>query len=152
MILVAVTGDMLTVKVCCLGWRPWHVQTRGHCHWREYELVRQFVLYDKNTGLMDVWELNPKIWDRFGWRPLRPWEGDNFGWEPPWLGGGAPSSAITWHFPFNWVKSRILSGLKAKLVWIIYNSAGTSKKTQHFTPRKIDWLMLFREIIAVLLQ
>jgi hypothetical protein len=65
------TGDMLTVTGCRLGWRPWHVQTRGYGHWLEDEPVRQFVLYEKNFSWMDVWELNPKIWDRFVWRPLR---------------------------------------------------------------------------------
>jgi hypothetical protein len=29
------------------------------------------------------------------------------------------------------------------------NSVRTSKKTQHFTIKKINWLMLYREIIAV---
>jgi hypothetical protein len=26
----------------------------------------QFVLYEKNFGWLDVWELNPERWDRFG--------------------------------------------------------------------------------------
>jgi hypothetical protein len=29
------------------------------------------------------------------------------------------------------------------------NSVGTSKRTPHFTITKINWLMLFKEIIAV---
>jgi hypothetical protein len=28
--------------------------------------VRQFVLYEKSFGWLDVWELNPERWDRFG--------------------------------------------------------------------------------------
>jgi hypothetical protein len=40
--------------------------------------------------------------------------------------------------------------LKLKLVYIILNnSVPATKKTQHFTITKINWLMLFREIIAV---
>jgi lipoate-protein ligase B len=39
---------------------------------------------------------------------------------------------------------------KPKLVWIIFeNSVRTAKKTQHFTITKINWLTLFKEIIAV---
>jgi hypothetical protein len=41
---------MLTINVCCLGWRPWHVQTRSYCCWREP--VRQFDLYEKKFGWM----------------------------------------------------------------------------------------------------
>jgi uracil DNA glycosylase len=37
-----------------------------------------------------------------------------------------------------------------KLVYIIYkNSVLTSKKTQHFSIIKINWLMLLKEIITV---
>jgi hypothetical protein len=32
---------------------------------------------------------------------------------------------------------------------IFKNSVRTTKKTQHFTITKINWLMLFKEIIAV---
>jgi hypothetical protein len=32
---------------------------------REDEPVRQFVLYEKNFGWMDIWELNPEGWDRY---------------------------------------------------------------------------------------
>jgi hypothetical protein len=32
----------------------------------EYGPVRQLVLYEKNFGWLDVWELNPERWDRFG--------------------------------------------------------------------------------------
>jgi hypothetical protein len=32
---------------------------------------------------------------------------------------------------------------------IFKNSVRTAKKTQHFTIAKINWLMLFKEIIAV---
>jgi hypothetical protein len=32
---------------------------------------------------------------------------------------------------------------------ILKNSVRTSKRTQHFTVTKINWLMLFKEIIAV---
>jgi hypothetical protein len=43
-----------------------------------------------------------------------------------------------------------LSPLKPKHVWIIFkNSVRTSKKTQLFTITKINWLMLFKETIAV---
>jgi recombinational DNA repair protein (RecF pathway) len=37
-----------------------------------------------------------------------------------------------------------------KLIWIIFkNSVRTAKKTQLFTITKINWLTLFKEIIAV---
>jgi hypothetical protein len=40
--------------------------------------------------------------------------------------------------------------LKPKLVKIIFkNSVRTAKKTQYFTITKINWLTLFKEIIAV---
>jgi hypothetical protein len=40
--------------------------------------------------------------------------------------------------------------LNPKLIWIIFkNSVRTAKKTQHFTITKINWLTLFKEIIAV---
>jgi hypothetical protein len=43
--------------------------------------------------------------------------------------------------------------LKPKLVWITFkNSARTAKKTQLFTITKINWLTLFKEIIAVHIQ
>jgi hypothetical protein len=36
------------------------------------------------------------------------------------------------------------------LVWIVFkNSVRTAKKTQLFTITKINWLTLFKEIIAV---
>jgi hypothetical protein len=40
--------------------------------------------------------------------------------------------------------------LKTKLVYILYkNPVRTSKRTPHFTITKINWLTLFKEIIAV---
>jgi hypothetical protein len=40
--------------------------------------------------------------------------------------------------------------LKPKLVQIIFkNAVRTAKKTLHFTIKKINWLTLFKEIIAV---
>jgi hypothetical protein len=43
-----------------------------------------------------------------------------------------------------------LNPLKTKLVSIIFkNLVRTSKRTPHFTITKINWLMLFKEIIAV---
>jgi hypothetical protein len=37
-----------------------------------------------------------------------------------------------------------------KLVYILFkNSVHTSKRTPHFTITKINWLMLFKEVIAV---
>jgi hypothetical protein len=71
--LSTITGDMFPLTVCCLGWRPWHVQTRGCCNWWEVQPVRQFVLYEKDFGWMDFWDLNPEVWDRFGWRPFKIW-------------------------------------------------------------------------------
>jgi hypothetical protein len=50
-----------------------------------------------------------------------------------------------WQF---WSSS--FSRLKPKLVYIIFkNSVLTAKKTQLFTIKKINWLMAFREIIAI---
>jgi hypothetical protein len=43
-----------------------------------------------------------------------------------------------------------LNPLKTKLVYILFkNSVHTSKRTPHFTITKINWLMMFKEIIAV---
>jgi hypothetical protein len=40
--------------------------------------------------------------------------------------------------------------MKPKLVQLIFkNSVRTANKTQHFSITKINWLMLFKEIIAV---
>jgi hypothetical protein len=40
--------------------------------------------------------------------------------------------------------------LKPKLVTVVFNnSVRTSKRTTHFTITKINWLMLFKEMIAV---
>jgi hypothetical protein len=40
--------------------------------------------------------------------------------------------------------------LKPKLIKIVFkNSVRTAKKTPHFTITKINWLTLFKEIIAV---
>jgi hypothetical protein len=45
----------------------------------------------------------------------------------------------------NWINP-----LKPKLVQIIFkNPVRATKKTPHFTITKIDWLTLFKEIIAV---
>jgi hypothetical protein len=50
-----------------------------------------------------------------------------------------------------WRKHNIVTNpLKPKLIQIIYqNSFRTAKKTPHFTITKINWLTLFKEIIAV---
>jgi hypothetical protein len=46
--------------------------------------------------------------------------------------------------------SRFVGYLKPKLVYVIFNnSVRAAKKTQHFTITKINWLTLFKEIIAV---
>jgi hypothetical protein len=43
-----------------------------------------------------------------------------------------------------------INPLQPNLVYIIFkNSVRTAKKTQHFTITKINWLTLFKEIIAV---
>jgi hypothetical protein len=57
-----------------------------------------------------------------------------------------------WNRPVSCVvSSRIaINPLKLKLVWIIFNnSVRTAKKTQHFIITKINWLMLFKEIITI---
>jgi hypothetical protein len=42
------------------------------------------------------------------------------------------------------------SNLELKLIQMIFkNLVRTAKKTQHFTITKINWLTLFKEIIAV---
>jgi hypothetical protein len=47
-------------------------------------------------------------------------------------------------------QSSVLNPLKPKLVKIIFkNSVRTANKTQHFTITKINWLTLYKEIIAV---
>jgi hypothetical protein len=46
--------------------------------------------------------------------------------------------------------AELVKPLKPKLVQIIFNnSVRTAKKTQHFAITKINWLTLFKEIIAV---
>jgi hypothetical protein len=53
---------------------------------------------------------------------------------------------------FNWAKTTVseLNPLKPNLVFIIFkNSVRTSKRTPHFTITKINWLMLFKEIMHV---
>jgi hypothetical protein len=48
------------------------------------------------------------------------------------------------------VKIILIKPLKPKHVEIIFNnSVRTAKKTQHFAITKINWLMLFKEIIAI---
>jgi hypothetical protein len=47
----------------------------------------------------------------------------------------------SWHLYIN--------PLKPKIVLIFKNSVRTAKKTQLFTITKINWLTLFKEIIAV---
>jgi hypothetical protein len=43
-----------------------------------------------------------------------------------------------------------ISLFKSKLIQIVFkNSVRTAKKTLHFTITKINWLTLFKEIIAV---
>jgi hypothetical protein len=40
--------------------------------------------------------------------------------------------------------------LKTKLVWMLFkNSVRTSKRTPHFTITNINWVMVFKELIAV---
>jgi hypothetical protein len=42
----------------------------------------------------------------------------------------------------------LINPLKPELVWTVYkNSVRTSKRTPYFTITKINWLMLFKEII-----
>jgi hypothetical protein len=44
----------------------------------------------------------------------------------------------------------LINPLKPKPVQTIFkNSVRTAKKTQHFTITKINWLMLFKETVAV---
>jgi hypothetical protein len=44
----------------------------------------------------------------------------------------------------------LINPLKLVLIHIIVNNSGcTSKTTPHFTITKINWLMLFKEIIAI---
>jgi hypothetical protein len=48
------------------------------------------------------------------------------------------------------LKNLFLNPLKPKLVLMLFkNSVRTSKRTPHFTITKINWLTLFKEIIAV---
>jgi hypothetical protein len=43
-----------------------------------------------------------------------------------------------------------INPLKMKLIYTVHkNSVRTSKRTTNFTITKINWLMLFKEIIAV---
>jgi hypothetical protein len=49
-----------------------------------------------------------------------------------------------------WFLIEYFNHLKLMLLFIIFkNSARTSERTQHFTIPKIEWLMLFKEVIAV---
>jgi hypothetical protein len=40
--------------------KPWHIEIKGYCHWREHEIFRKFVLYKNKFVCFDVWELNPE--------------------------------------------------------------------------------------------
>jgi hypothetical protein len=40
--------------------------SKGYCNLQESEPIRQFVIYKKDFGWMDVWELNPERLNRFG--------------------------------------------------------------------------------------
>jgi hypothetical protein len=51
-------------------WKALTCLNRGYCYWWEDDPIRELVLYEKNFGWMDVWELTQKGWDRFGWWPL----------------------------------------------------------------------------------
>jgi hypothetical protein len=47
-------------------------------------------------------------------------------------------------------KRSYLNAMKTKLVYILFkNSVRTAKGTPNFTITKINWLMLFKEVIAV---
>jgi hypothetical protein len=50
----------------------------------------------------------------------------------------------------NKLSQPAINPLKTKLVYILFkNSVRNSKRTPNFTITKINWLMLFKEIIAV---
>jgi hypothetical protein len=50
----------------------------------------------------------------------------------------------------HWIAQTVLTLRSPKLVKIIFkNSVRTAKETHHFTITKINWLTLFKEIIAV---
>jgi hypothetical protein len=49
----------------------------------------------------------------------------------------------------TFTRQMMINPLKPKLVSNSNNSVRTSKRTPHFTITKINWLMLFKEIIAV---
>jgi hypothetical protein len=49
----------------------------------------------------------------------------------------------------NYKQATHINILKPKLVKIFKNSVRTSKRTPHFTITKINWLMLFKETVAV---
>jgi hypothetical protein len=54
---------------------------------------------------------------------------------------------------FPWFSSVLEQMLKQNLVYILFkNPVRTAKKTQLFTITKINWLTLFKEIIAVYIE
>jgi hypothetical protein len=49
-----------------------------------------------------------------------------------------------------WLWMDIIYQLELKLIWIMFNnSVPTTKKTQYFSITKINWSMLFKEIISL---
>jgi hypothetical protein len=75
---------MLAITALCLGWIPWHVQTRGYWYWRENEPGNlSFMKKTLARWISESW--TQKRWDRFGWRRLLL-GGNNSSWGPPRLG------------------------------------------------------------------
>jgi hypothetical protein len=52
------------------------------------------------------------------------------------------------------ISKNVINHLNLTLIYIynIYNSVRTSKRTSNFATTRINWLMLFKEIIAVYIQ
>jgi hypothetical protein len=115
--LYTITGDVLTLTVWCLGWRPWHVSTGGFASgggWSQLAIVLWLhgclgveprIGLALAEGLCDIW--------RGG--------GNHFSWRPPWSGVGRPCpfSFISWNLPYNWGKARKTSVSLAEKYWVL---------------------------------
>jgi hypothetical protein len=64
--------------------------------------------------------------------------------------GGVGEEAKKKFLAFTWLGNMKINPFKMKLIYILFkNSVRTSKRTPNFTITKINWLMLFKEIINI---
>jgi hypothetical protein len=85
---------LLRFRDFCLGWRSWHVETRGYC--AGGRMIQSGTLSFAKRFWIDVWELNPEGFGSLWLKASATCGGGNhFGWRPPWLQVGGEL------YPFN---------------------------------------------------